>query len=47
VRCLMLRAAQSTGVDPDRISFTGAIQVLGPDFLSQLSTQQVIESKKC
>ncbi len=29
VRCLMLRAAQSTGLDPDRISFTGAIQVLG------------------
>src|SRR6266581_8867994 len=29
VRCLMLRAAQSKGLDPDRISFTGAIQVLG------------------
>lgn len=29
VRCLMLRAAQSRGLDPDRISFTGAIQILG------------------
>ncbi len=29
VRCLMLRAAQTKGLDPDRISFTGAIQVLG------------------
>ncbi len=29
VRCLMWRAAHSTGLDPDRISFTGAIQVLG------------------
>ena len=29
VRCLMLQAAQTTGLDPDRISFTGAIQVLG------------------
>jgi hypothetical protein len=29
VRCLMLRAAQSQGLDPDRISFTGTIQVLG------------------
>src|SRR5205085_1456901 len=29
VRCLMWQAAQSQGLDPDRISFTGAIQVLG------------------
>lgn len=29
VRCLMLRAAQTQGLDSDRISFTGAIQVLG------------------
>ncbi len=29
VRCLMQQAAQSKGLDPDRISFTGAIQVLG------------------
>lgn len=28
LRCLMLRAAQTKGLDPDRISFTGAIQVL-------------------
>ncbi len=33
VRCLMLRAAQTTGLDPDRISFTGAIQVLGQGIL--------------
>lgn len=36
VRCLMLRAAQSTGVDPDRISFTGAIQVLGQGILQSV-----------
>ncbi len=29
VRCLMVRAAQRQGLDPDRISFTGTIQVLG------------------
>ena len=29
VHCLMLRAAQTRGLDPDRISFTGAFQVLG------------------
>ena len=29
VRCLMLQAAQSKGLDPDRISFTGAIHILG------------------
>lgn len=29
VRCLMLRAAQSKHLDPDRISCTGTIQVLG------------------
>lgn len=29
VRCLMLRAAQTKDLDPDRISFTAAIQVLG------------------
>jgi hypothetical protein len=29
VRCLMVRAAQSQGLDPDRISFTGTLQVLG------------------
>ena len=29
VRGLMLQAAQSKGLDPDRISFTGTIQVLG------------------
>src|SRR5437762_1200326 len=29
VRSLMLRAAQSKGLDPDRISFTGAIHILG------------------
>ena len=29
VRCLMLQAAQSKNVDPDRISFTGAIHILG------------------
>ncbi len=28
VRCLMLRAAQTKSLDPDRISFTGALQVL-------------------
>ncbi len=33
VRCLMLQAAQTTGLDPDRISFTGAIQVLGQGIL--------------
>ena len=33
VRCLMLQAAQSKGLDPDRISFTGAIQVLGQGLL--------------
>jgi hypothetical protein len=33
VRCLMLRAAQTTGLDPDRISFIGAIQVLGQGIL--------------
>src|SRR6266567_4401304 len=33
VRCLMLRAAQTAGLDPDRISFTGAIQVLGQGIL--------------
>jgi hypothetical protein len=29
VRCLMVRAAHSQGLDPDRLSFTGTIQVLG------------------
>jgi Transposase DDE domain/Insertion element 4 transposase N-terminal len=29
VRCLMLQAAGTQGLDPDRISFTAAIQVLG------------------
>jgi len=29
VRCLMLQAAQSKGLDPDRLSFTGAIHILG------------------
>ena len=29
VRSLMLQAAQTKGLDPDRISFTGTIQVLG------------------
>jgi hypothetical protein len=29
VRCLMLQAAGSRGLDPDRISFTATIQVLG------------------
>jgi hypothetical protein len=29
VRCLMVQAAHTAGLDPDRISFTGAIQVLG------------------
>ena len=29
VRCLMLQAAGTAGLDPDRISFTAAIQVLG------------------
>jgi hypothetical protein len=29
VRCLMLRAAQNKGLDPDHIGFTGTIQVLG------------------
>src|SRR2546430_6458729 len=29
VRCLMLQAAQTTGLDPDRISFTWPIQALG------------------
>ncbi|HEY6411522.1 MAG TPA: IS4 family transposase, partial [Ktedonobacteraceae bacterium] len=33
VRCLMVRAAQTSGLDPDRISFTGAIQVLGQAIL--------------
>jgi Transposase DDE domain/Insertion element 4 transposase N-terminal len=33
VRCLMLQAAQTAGLDPDRISFTGAIQVLGQGIL--------------
>lgn len=35
VRGLMLRAAQTTGLDPDRISFTGAIQVLGQAILQR------------
>ena len=39
VRCLMLRAAQSQGLDPDRISFTGTIQVLG-----QAIVQSVLHS---
>jgi hypothetical protein len=29
IRSLMLRAAESKGLDPDRISFTGAIHILG------------------
>jgi hypothetical protein len=29
VRCLMLQAAQTGGLDPDRLSFTATIQVLG------------------
>lgn len=33
VRGLMLQAAQTNGLDPDRISFTGAIQVLGQAIL--------------
>jgi len=33
VRCLMVQAAQTAGLDPDRISFTGAIQVLGQAIL--------------
>jgi hypothetical protein len=33
VRCLMFQAAQTAGLDPDRISFTGAIQVLGQAIL--------------
>ena len=39
VRCLMLQAAQSKGLDPDRISFTGAIHVLG-----QAIVQSVLHS---
>ena len=33
VRWLMLQAAQTRGLDPDRISFTGAIHVLGQGIL--------------
>jgi hypothetical protein len=41
VRSLMLQAAQSKGLDPDRISFTGAIQVLGQGIvLSTRSSQE-------
>ena len=36
VRSLMLRAAQSTALDPDRISFTGAIQVLGQSIVQSV-----------
>jgi len=39
VRCLMWQAAQSKGLDPDRISFTATIQVLG-----QAIVQSVLHS---
>jgi hypothetical protein len=41
VRCLMWQAAQTQGLDPDRISFTGAIQVLGQGIIhSPLVSQE-------
>ena len=41
VRCLMWQAAQTQGLDPDRISFTGAIQVLGQGIIhSPLASQE-------
>jgi hypothetical protein len=44
VRCLMLQAAQSKGLDPDRISFTGTIQVLGQAIIqSALTSPQQVE----
>src|SRR5207245_3936116 len=40
VRCLMLRAAQTAGLDPDRLSFTGAIQVLGQAKIGRASCRE-------
>lgn len=40
VRALMLRAAQTKGLDPDRISFTAAIQVLGQAIVQSASYSQ-------
>ena len=44
VRCLMLRAAQSKGLDPDRISFSGTIHVLGQAIVQSVlhSPQQTV-----
>ncbi len=48
IRCLMLRAAQSKGLDPDRISFTSAIQVLGQGILQSAwySPEQTVRALK-
>ena len=44
VRCLMWQAAQTKGLDPDRISFTGAIQVLGQGIIhSPLASQEQVQ----
>ena len=48
VRSLMLRAADSRGLDPDRISFTAAIQILGQALPQSvlLSPQQAVATLK-
>lgn len=48
VRCLMLRAAQTKGLDADRISFTGAIQVLGQGIVQSVwhSPEQTVRVLK-
>jgi len=44
VRCLMWQAAQTKGLDPDRISFTGAIQVLGQGIIhSTLASPEQVQ----
>lgn len=48
VRCLMLQAAQTKGLDADRISFTGAIQVLGQGIVQSVwhSPEQTVRVLK-
>lgn len=48
VRSLMLRAAQTKSLDPDRISFTAAIQVLGQGILQSVfySPEQAVRALK-
>jgi hypothetical protein len=49
VCCLRLRAAQTRNLDPDRISFTGAIQVLGEGIVQSAfyaSTEQAVRAFK-